>query len=222
MIPGFQVGRLPVAPLTWQIGTRADFREAFERAAAGFLLLAALPVLAVSGLAIFALSGRSPLIAHRRVGLNGRDLWVWKLRTMWRRRGAYDARLLEYIADDDGPARKSPGDRRVMCGFARFCRRHSIDELPQLLNVVRGEMALIGPRPVTRREMRQIFGAAAEEIVRVKPGITGLWQVSGRNRLTAAQRRALDLELVRRRSPGMCASILLRTLPELIGGNNSW
>jgi len=196
--------------------------EIVERTLAGVLLAVLLPVLAVLAAAVFLLSGRAPLIAHRRVGRYGCDLWVWKLRTMWTRRGRYGARLTEYIADDDGPSRKRKGDSRVGSGFAAFCRRHSLDELPQLWNVFTGEMALVGPRPVTRRESRELFGEAAEEIQQVKPGLTGLWQVSGRNRLTRAQRRALDLQMARMRSPKGYVAILLRTVPELVGGNNSW
>jgi len=106
--------------------------------------------------------------------------------------------------------------------FARFCRRHSIDELPQLWHVIRGEMSLVGPRPVTDTEMRRYYDSDAMEVLQVKPGIAGLWQTSGRNRLTYAERRALDLEFVRHRSPRMYLRILLRTLPEVWSGSNSW
>ncbi|MDE3166580.1 MAG: sugar transferase [Acidobacteriota bacterium] len=106
--------------------------------------------------------------------------------------------------------------------FARFCRRHSIDELPQLWHVAAGAMSLIGPRPMTRAELRRHYGKDAAEIVRVKPGLAGLWQVSGRNRLTYEERRRLDLQFVREGGPGMYLKILLRTLPEVFGGENTW
>ena len=147
-----------------------------------------------------------------------------KLRTMWNqdapgaRRGAW----IEFIADDTGPACKQSSDPRVAHAFARFCRRHSIDELPQLWHVVRGEMLLIGPRPITGRELREYYGAAAGEILQVKPGIAGLWQTSGRNRLSYRERLRLDLEFVRRRSPRMYARILLRTIGEVCTGANAW
>ena len=106
--------------------------------------------------------------------------------------------------------------------FASFCRRHSIDELPQLWHVVTGEMSLVGPRPMTRVELRRYYGDDAEEILRVKPGLAGLWQVSGRNRLSYAERRRLDLQLVRERSPRVYFSVLLRTIPEVLHGENAW
>jgi exopolysaccharide production protein ExoY len=193
-----------------------------ERVCATVLLIALLPLLAAITAVTYVLSGRSPLIAHRRVGQHGCELWVWKFRTMWGRRGSYSVALTEYIADEHGPAQKSSCDARVTSAFARFCRRHSVDELPQLMNVIRGEMALVGPRPVTLREMREIFGTAATEVVQVKPGLTGLWQVSGRNRLSTIQRRDLDLEMIRRRSLSSYILVLLRTFPEAIGGSNSW
>jgi lipopolysaccharide/colanic/teichoic acid biosynthesis glycosyltransferase len=192
-----------------------------ERGAALVLLVAAAPVLAGSALTVWALSGHSPWIAHRRVGWRGETLWMIKLRTMWdgreRQRG-----WIEYIADDVGPDGKSSDDPRVRNRFASFCRRHSIDELPQLWHVVRGEMSLVGPRPMTARELRRHYGDDAEELLEVKPGMAGLWQISGRNRLTYAERRELDLRFVRNRSLKLYGQILLRTLPEVWRGANSW
>ena len=83
-------------------------------------------------------------------------------------------------------------------------------------------MSLVGPRPMTERELRRHYGTDADEVLRVKPGIAGLWQTSGRNRLTYAERRRMDLELVRERSLSMYAGILLRTLPEIWSGENTW
>ena len=181
------------------------------------------PVVVGSALAVRLLSGRSPWIAHRRVGWRGEALWMLKLRTMWSEDGP-SARQgwVEYIEDDDGPQQKQSGDPRVTNWFARFCRRHSIDELPQLWHVIRGEMALVGPRPATGVEIRRYYGADAAEMLQVKPGIAGLWQISGRNRLTYDQRRELDLEFVRRRSLRMYLRIVLRTISEVWKGANSW
>ena len=196
-----------------------------ERLASTALLLAVAPVLVTSAAAIALLSGRTPLIAHRRVGWRGNTLWMLKLRTMWgpaagpMRRGT---RWVEYIEDEAGPRQKQPTDPRVPNWFARFCRRHSIDELPQLCHVIRGEMALVGPRPATASELRMWYGGNPDALLAVKPGIAGLWQISGRNRLTYQERRELDLQFVRRRSLKMYAWILLRTIPEVFRGTNSW
>ena len=199
--------------------------EACERLVSVALLALAALVLLPCAAVLWLLSGRSPLIAHRRVGWHGQALWMIKLRTMWDPRGG-DAqaglRWIEYIEDTAGPQHKRSDDPRVTNEFARFCRRHSIDELPQLWHVVRGEMSLVGPRPITQAEIECYYGADAHEVLRVKPGIAGLWQVSGRNRLPYSRRRALDLELVRRHSVRLYLEILLRTVPEVLSGENSW
>ena len=192
-----------------------------ERAAAMLLLGATAPVVVGAAAVIAILSRRSPLIAHRRVGHLGSTLWMFKLRTMWDEvptRGGW----IEFIEDERGPIAQSARDARVTSRFAAFCRRHSIDELPQLWHVVRGEMALIGPRPLTAGEIEAHYGDDAGELLSVKPGIAGLWQTSGRNRLTYAERRELDLAFVRGRSLRMYSRILARVFPEIWSGANTW
>jgi lipopolysaccharide/colanic/teichoic acid biosynthesis glycosyltransferase len=210
----------PAADLTWQT------LEICERLASVALLAALTPAMLASAVALALLSGRTPLIAHRRVGWRGSTLWMLKLRTMWNENrpatGGTISRWVEYIDDVAGPQLKQDRDRRVSNWFARFCRRHSIDEVPQLWHVIRGEMSLVGPRPVTDAEMRRYYDTDAVEVLQVKPGIAGLWQISGRNRLSYAERRALDLEFVRHRSLRMYLRILLRTVPEVWSGSNSW
>lgn len=193
-----------------------------ERFAAAALLVLAVPLIATAAFVVWLLSGRSPLIAHRRIGWQGEPLWMLKLRTMWGGPSAPSANWIERIADESGPAFKGARDPRVRSPFARFCRRHSIDELPQLWHVITGQMSLVGPRPMTARELRRYYGADADEILQVKPGLAGLWQISGRSRLTYAERRRLDLQLVRERSLPMYLRILLRTIPEILSGENTW
>ena len=195
-----------------------------ERAAAAALLVAAAPVGTAAALVVSILSGQSPLIAHRRVGWQGAPLWMLKLRTMWNGPAVSGERFqwIERVDDERGPELKRPEDVRVTSRFARFLRRHSLDELPQLWHVIRGEMSLVGPRPMTRRELDRYYGDAAREILQSKPGLAGLWQVSGRNRLCYAQRRDLDLQLVRGRSARLYLRILLRTVPEVWSGADSW
>src|ERR1039458_4677332 len=101
----------------------------------------------------------SPDREHKRSDLQtlgGSPLWVLKFRAMWwpGTRPAGRFALVEYIVDESGPREKGVRDHRICSRFARFCRRHSIDELPQLLNVVRGEMSLVGPRPITDSEWK--------------------------------------------------------------------
>jgi lipopolysaccharide/colanic/teichoic acid biosynthesis glycosyltransferase len=199
-----------------------------ERAAGALLLAVAAPVIAVSGVAIYLLSGRSPFIAHRRVGEGGRLFWMWKLRTMWPAKGSrvpsqsVDRAWVEYIVAEPVSDVKDPQDGRVTSAFARFLRRHSIDEIPQLWHVARGEMSLVGPRPLTRTEVDRHYGARAAELLSVKPGITGLWQISGRNTVKFPERAEMDLELVNSLTVRSYFSILLRTLPALFHGKGAW
>ena len=195
--------------------------DACERMASVFFLAALSPVLIASTVALSVASGRSPLIAHRRVGWRGETLWMLKLRTMWQQEGPRRWRWVDYIEEDPYQSKKAE-DSRIGNWFARFCRRHSIDEIPQLWHVIRGEMSLVGPRPMTPAEIREQYGKHAREVLQVKPGIAGLWQTSGRNRLSYAERCELDLRFVRTRSLGMYLRILLRTLPEVWTGANSW
>ena len=209
----------PDSDLVWQaVGV-------CERVASAGLLAALSPVIAASAAAVSLLSRRTPLIAHRRVGWHGATLWVLKLRTMWGPAGETPVRRIgwvDYIDDETGPGSKHPADPRVASRFAHFCRRHSIDELPQLWQVVTGEMSLVGPRPVTASELRAHYGTDADALLAVKPGMAGLWQISGRNRLSYRERRDLDLHYVRNRSLAMYGRILLRTIPEVLRGGNSW
>lgn len=195
-----------------------------ERLAALGGLLALAPFMLSIAIATSLLSRTSPLIAHRRMGRGGRALWVLKFRTMWRRgtRPSVHFALVEYIEDESGPREKGIRDDRICSCFARFCRRHSIDELPQLLHVVRGEMSLVGPRPITSSEWKQHYDPHGAEVLDVMPGLSGLWQIKGRSRLTYEQRRELDLALVRNRSFKLYFQILLWTVPEIWNGRNAW
>ncbi|MDR3702222.1 MAG: sugar transferase [Candidatus Sulfopaludibacter sp.] len=216
-------------PVPGQLPSSDDFAwraiGVCERLGSAVMLAGCSPILGVSAVAVSLLSGRTPFIAHKRVGWRGATLWMLKLRTMWGSHsgvGRRRTRWVEYIDDETGPARKQARDPRVPSWFARFCRRHSIDELPQLWHVIKGEMALVGPRPLTPWELRQHYGTDGRAVFEAKPGLAGLWQVSGRNRLSYAERRELDLEFVRRRSLRLYFRILLRTVPEILSGSDSW
>jgi exopolysaccharide production protein ExoY len=195
-----------------------------ERVVALAALVLMAPALLAIAAAILALSGRSPLVAHLRVGRFGVPFWTLKFRTMWTERasGGLRAWPVEYVVDEWIEGVKPTDDPRVTSGFARFCRRFSIDELPQLWNVVRGEMSLVGPRPLIEQEIRTYYGSDAAEVLLARPGITGLWQVMGRSRLSYGQRRRLDLHLVRNKSLRLYLGILARTFPVVLGGRDGW
>jgi lipopolysaccharide/colanic/teichoic acid biosynthesis glycosyltransferase len=194
-----------------------------ERVLALLLLVLLLPVLAVTAAITAVLSQNSPLIALARAGQGGKCVWLLKLRTMWGSEsgGGGRARFIERIENARVPECKTESDPRVTSSFAAFCRRHSIDELPQLWHVVCGEMTLVGPRPLTHDELETYYGYDASEVLSVKPGLTGLWQVRGRNSLSYCQRLELDLYLVRHRSPRLYLSVLASTIPAVFSGRNA-
>ena len=195
-----------------------------ERTVAIFLLVFFSPILFAAGLILTISSRRSPLIAHRRLGLTGRALWVLKLRTMWSDQPLQSWHFVERLSDGPCPdfAIKRPIDPRVGNWFAALCRRYSVDELPQLWQVVRGEMALVGPRPLTMREVELHYVTQASELLSRKPGITGLWQVRGRSSLTYRQRRRLDVFLLRRWCFGLYVRIAFATIPAVVTGKDAW
>jgi lipopolysaccharide/colanic/teichoic acid biosynthesis glycosyltransferase len=196
-----------------------------ERVFALLIFVTLLPFLIVAGVVVVLLSRRCPLVAHARVGRNGKSIRVLKLRTMWSGAASQPGPsryLIEHLRREPVLDVKKSDDPRVTSAFAAFCRRYSIDELPQLWHVVRGDLALVGPRPLTADELIEHYGAAASEVLRVKPGLTGLWQVRGRSYLTYPQRRRLDLFLVRNWSFRLYAGILLATVPRVLTGKDAW
>jgi exopolysaccharide production protein ExoY len=209
------VGRSVWATRLWQI-TRWG-----ERIAGMALLLILSPVLIATAIVIILLSRQSPLVAHQRLGQRGRPFWTLKFRTMWPAGKQWRVRLLERVRQHPGDL-KIAADPRITSAFARFCRRFSIDELPQLINVARGEMGFVGPRPLTREELYRHYGADAPGVLSVRPGLTGLWQINGRSRLSYEERRKLDLILVRNGSPRLYVEILLRTMPAVLSGRDAW
>lgn len=186
------------------------------------------PFLAAIAVAILILSRRAPLVAHQRLGREGRPFWMLKFRTMWsgdrdQSSGSHGwARFVERLRGETVPETKAGGDPRVTSRFAAFCRTHSIDELPQLWHVARGEMSLVGPRPMTQSEWAKYYGESAAEVLRLKPGLSGLWQTRGRNRLTYRQRRRLDIFLARHYCLLLYLRILGQTVPRVLAGRDAW
>jgi len=179
-------------------------------AAVGLVLLA--PFFLIVALMVRA-DGGPAFFAHQRVGRGGKLFGCLKFRSM-----VVDsqARLEALLASDPAAraewdaTRKLKNDPRIT-RIGRFLRSTSLDELPQLINVLRGEMSLVGPRPVLEAELDRYYGASAAHYMAVRPGITGLWQVSGRSETTYESRVALDVSYVSRPSFMADIAILLRT-----------
>ena len=169
------------------------------------LVLVATPLLLLVGVAVFVGLGWPVFYADPRVGLDGRMFRMWKFRTMPRH-----AHLVPVSRNDaDGPRFKARADPRVG-RLGRFLRRSSLDELPQLVQVVTGRLTLVGPRPMPPAEVRQ-YDDLARQRLRVKPGVTGLWQISGRSDLSFERSIALDVDYVISQSLRRDLVILLRT-----------
>ncbi len=194
-----------------------------ERLTAAALLVLTFPILLLAAVILVAISRRSPLVAHQRVGHRGRVIWVLKLRTMWKGDAGRRFVFVHRLSASESPL-LNPGAKnfRVTSRFAAFCRRYSLDELPQLWHVARGEMSLVGPRPLTREELDTHYGHDAARVVSRQPGLSGLWQITGRSRLTYPQRRRLDLFLVQKWSIPLYFRILLLTVPRVLAGKDAW
>jgi len=177
-------------------------------------LLLVLPVLLVAMLAVRLNSAGPAIFTQVRVGANGRKFRLFKVRTMFTGNDdsghrAYVAGLISGRAERHGAVFKLVGDPRIT-SIGRFLRRFSIDELPQLWNVLKGDMSIVGPRPPLPGEV-ELYGDRAWGRLRVKPGITGLWQVSGRSELSFDEMVALDVEYWQRWSLLLDLQILART-----------
>jgi lipopolysaccharide/colanic/teichoic acid biosynthesis glycosyltransferase len=181
------------------------------------------PVLLLVALAVWVQDGGPILFAHRRIGFNGRTFYCLKFRTM-----AVDAetRLAALLASDPTARAEWEEDHKLrvdprVTQLGAFLRKTSLDELPQFFNVLRGEMSLVGPRPIVEAEVPK-YGRRFRNYCAVKPGITGLWQVSGRNDTSYRTRVALDCVYARRRNLGLDAYIIAATLPAVLMRRGSY
>lgn len=190
----------PFASRDADIPLGGALKRCFDVIFALAVLVTVAPLMLALG-ALVKLTSRGPAIyVHPRVGHGGKTFSCLKFRTMY---ADSDARLSDLLRHDPEAAgryaqtRKLKHDPRVIPGIGCFLRKTSLDELPQFINVLRGDMSVIGPRPVTRDELDTHYGSRSAEVLRARPGISGLWQVSGRSSLTYETRVRLDMDYVR-------------------------
>jgi exopolysaccharide biosynthesis polyprenyl glycosylphosphotransferase len=196
-------------------GARRLVKGFFDLVLGTVFLVLVSPVLLVAGLAIRATSRGPAFFRQQRVGRQGKVFTCWKLRTMYSDAAERRAALLEANKHGaEGVLFKLDADPRVT-PVGRLLRRYSIDELPQLINVVLGQMSLVGPRPPLPDEVARYTDVAQRRLL-VKPGMTGLWQVSGRSDLSWDESVALDLRYVEGWSLGMDLLLLLRTVVAVV------
>jgi len=193
-------------------------KRVIDLVGSGLILLATAPVVAAAAVAI-RLDSRGPVFFRQdRCGRDGRRFSMWKLRTMVvdaekRRSELLDRNFM------DGPVFKVAGDPRVT-RVGRFLRRYSVDELPQLWNVLRGDMSLVGPRPPLPCEVEQ-YGSFERKRLSVRPGLTCEWQVSGRNQIGFEEWVRLDVDYIENWSLSRDVSLLVRTIPAVLRGDGA-
>lgn len=183
------------------------------------MLVLLFPLMLLVGLAIKLTSRGSVFFSQERAGKDGEPFIMYKFRSM--RVGAQEDRaFLKHLNYTDGPVFKIPDDPRLIW-VGKFLRQSSIDEIPQLLNVLIGQMSIIGPRPLWLPEAEKAKGAAKFR-TSVKPGLTCLWQVSGRSELSFEQWVLLDLYYIRNRSFLLDLMIIVHTIPAVLSGHGAY
>jgi lipopolysaccharide/colanic/teichoic acid biosynthesis glycosyltransferase len=202
-----------VVPAAWYAAKRAT-----DVVVASALLVALSPIIALCGLAIVIVSPGSPFFSQERVGKDGRRFNMFKLRTMVDGAHRYHEEMRAYN-EVGGPVLKIRNDPRVH-PIGKFLRRTSIDELPNLVNVLRGEMSIVGPRPPLPQEVAHYDRVALRRLT-VKPGITCLWQISGRSNVSFDQWMRLDNLYIDTWSPLGDLAIIVRTIPAVLSGDGA-
>ena len=194
-------------------------KRLFDLGVATLLLLVLSPLFLVLSILVKA-SSRGPVVfRQRRIGRDCREFDMYKFRSM--RDGAHLAQNTLIFDEQHGCFFKLKSDPRIT-PLGSWLRRYSLDELPQLWNVLKGDMSLVGPRPVLVGEFQKTPTLAEHARFRAKPGVTGLWQVSGRSNCSDEQRLRLDSEYTRRQSFAFDLMILVRTLPAVLSGDGAY
>jgi exopolysaccharide biosynthesis polyprenyl glycosylphosphotransferase len=194
-------------------------KRALDLVGALALLVVTAPILLAVALAVKLEDGGPVFFRQVRVGKDGRHFVIFKFRSMLQNAEALKAQLLAQNEMRDGilfKIRKDPRITRV----GRLIRKLSLDELPQLFNVVRGDMSLVGPRPPVPSEVAR-YDPAHRRRLSATPGITCLWQVSGRNEIDFQGQVRLDVQYIERQTLGLDLAILLRTIPAVISGRGA-
>lgn len=211
-----------VAPLQTSFAARA-VKRGMDLVGAGVALIILTPFLIALVLILTIESHGHPLFIQERLGRSGVPFRIFKFRTMsCEQDGPLQAQLDRdsQLAHEWATFRKLRNDPRIT-PIGRILRKYSLDELPQFLNVFLGHMSLVGPRPIITEEA-SMFGPYLASVLSVRPGLTGLWGISGRNDLGYEERVQLEDGYVQRWTLGLDISILLKTIPKVVNGRGAY
>ena len=221
--PGiFHHNHIQMRMLVWHLTIRSSvfFKRVMDIILSVIAVILGSPVFLLTALIVKVTSPGPIIFSQVRVGKYGRHFKFYKFRSMYIDAEARKAELLAHNESGDGVIFKMKHDPRIT-PFGRFIRKFSIDELPQLFNVIFGDMSLVGPRPPLPSEVRT-YTLEERKRLNITPGITCLWQVSGRSELPFSKQIALDKEYIARRSAWKDFLILLKTVPAILTGKGAW
>ena len=218
----FRHHNIQLRMVLWHLTIRSSsfFKRLMDIVLSILAILVFSPVFLLTGLLIKITSPGPIIFSQVRVGRYGRHFKFYKFRSMYIDAEARKAELMKLNESGDGVIFKMKRDPRIT-PVGRFIRKFSIDELPQLFNVLLGDMSLVGPRPPLPSEVRT-YTLEERKRLNITPGITCLWQVSGRSELPFSKQIALDKEYIASRSAWKDFLILLKTIPAILTGRGAW
>ena len=218
----FRHHNIQLRMVLWHLTIRSSvfFKRFMDIVLAVIAFILGSPIFLVTALLVKFTSPGPIIFSQVRVGRYGRHFKFYKFRSMYIDAEARKAELLKHNESGDGVIFKMKKDPRIT-PVGRFIRKFSIDELPQLFNVILGDMSLVGPRPPLPSEVRT-YTLEERKRLNITPGITCLWQVSGRSELPFSKQIALDKEYIASRSAWKDFLILLKTIPAILTGKGAW
>ena len=218
----FRHNHIQMRMVFWHLTIRCSvfFKRLMDILLSICAIVAGSPVFLITALLVKVTSPGPIIFSQVRVGRYGRHFKFYKFRSMYIDAEARKAELLKHNESGDGVIFKMKKDPRIT-PVGRFIRKFSIDELPQLFNVLLGDMSLVGPRPPLPSEVRS-YSLEERKRLNITPGITCIWQVSGRSELPFSKQIALDKEYIASRSAWKDFLILLKTVPAILTGKGAW
>ncbi len=210
-------------PLTCQI-RHIPIKRTFDILFSLLVLTLGLPLFIIIALAIRLSSRGKVVYSHERIGRGGVPFRCYKFRTMYK---DADIRLTTMLEDNPllrlewEMTQKLKKDPRITM-VGRFLRKTSLDELPQFWNVLKGDLSVVGPRPVVKRELNQFYGPKAAKVLSLRPGLTGIWQVSGRSDTSYNTRVSLDENYVDNQSLLLDLKLICKTIPAMISSRGAY